>query len=181
MIQQFISLVQSGADLAQIAVRIQDAIRISPAVQQVYSQIDFSMDDDSGLPSSNPFQEVRSASQPSSRGSSVRSVTDQGISGHTSSIRRKRQRTGSINDMVNPPISVPAKPWTSVTDDDEFVSHLISLWFTWAHPWWHWVDETLFLPAMRAGNTANPNCSRYLVNMILADSCVCSRTRMDQN
>ncbi|OQV08125.1 Fungal Zn2-Cys6 binuclear cluster domain-containing protein [Cladophialophora immunda] len=86
--------------------------------------------------------------------------------------RRHRARLGRIQDIVNPPISVPANPWTTVTDDDDFVSHLMSLWFTWAHPWWHWVDEALFLEAMRSGDTSSLICTPYLVNMILADACL---------
>jgi hypothetical protein len=85
---------------------------------------------------------------------------------------RKRHRTGGIADLMNPPTQVPAKPWTTVTDDDDLVSHLISLWFTWAHQWWHWVDKVLFLEAMRSQDLDNPLCAPYLVNMILADACV---------
>ncbi|EXJ81929.1 hypothetical protein A1O1_07996 [Capronia coronata CBS 617.96] len=84
----------------------------------------------------------------------------------------RRRMLGRIQDVVNPPISVPAKPWTTVTDDDDFVSHLISLWCTWAHPWWHWVDEALFLEAMQTGDTTSLICTPYLVNMILADACL---------
>jgi hypothetical protein len=32
-----------------------------------------------------------------------------------------------------PPVRVPAKPWTNVTWDDDFVSHLISMYFAWHH------------------------------------------------
>ncbi|KIW91353.1 uncharacterized protein Z519_08249 [Cladophialophora bantiana CBS 173.52] len=86
--------------------------------------------------------------------------------------RRSRIRYGRIQDIVNPPILVPARPWTTVTNDDDFVSHLMSLWFTWAHPWWHWVDETLFLEAIRSRDTSSLICTPYLVNMILADACL---------
>lgn len=33
-----------------------------------------------------------------------------------------------------PLVQVPAKPWTSVTDDGQLVSHLVSLYFTWDNP-----------------------------------------------
>ena len=92
---------------------------------------------------------------------------------HPESVHGRRRLTGRIHDVVNPPIQVPARPWTSVTEDDDYVSHLISLWFTWAHPWWHWVDEKSFLEAMRSRNLQSPLCTPYLVNMILADACVC--------
>ena len=90
--------------------------------------------------------------------------------------RRERRLTGSIADLMNPPIQVPAKPWTTVTDDDDFVSHLMSLWFTWAHQLWHWVDKVLFLEAMSSQDLNNPLCAPYLVNMILADACVSQNT-----
>lgn len=86
--------------------------------------------------------------------------------------RRRRRMIGRVQDMVNPLVTAPAKPWTSVTDDDDYVSHLLSLWFTWAHQWWCWVEKDLFLAAMRAGDLDSPVCSPYLVNMILADACV---------
>jgi hypothetical protein len=79
---------------------------------------------------------------------------------------------GRIQDVVNPPLQVPARPWTTVTDDDDLISHLMSLWFTWAHPWWHWVDEKQLIKAMQAGDTSSLICTPYLVNMILADACV---------
>jgi hypothetical protein len=85
--------------------------------------------------------------------------------------RRHRHRMG-IQDVVNPPLQVPAKPWTTVTEDDDLISHLMSLWFTWAHPWWHWVDEKQFIKAMQAGDPSSLICTPYLVNMVLADACV---------
>lgn len=75
--------------------------------------------------------------------------------------------------MINPIITVPAKPWTTVTDDDDYISHLMSLWFTWAHPWWQWIDKEVLIEAMCAGNISSPVCKPFLVNMILADACVC--------
>jgi hypothetical protein len=86
--------------------------------------------------------------------------------------RKHRHMKGRIQDFVNPPIQVPAKPWTKVTDDDDLVSHLMSLWFTWAHQWWHWVDEVEFIKAMRAADVSSLICTPYLVSMILADACV---------
>ncbi|OCT51910.1 hypothetical protein CLCR_08118 [Cladophialophora carrionii] len=91
---------------------------------------------------------------------------------HQQSYRRHRHMLGRIQDFVNPPLQVPARPWTTVTDDDDLVSHLMSLWFTWAHPWWHWVDEKEFIKAMQAGDTSSLICTPYLVNMILADACL---------
>jgi hypothetical protein len=85
---------------------------------------------------------------------------------------RHRNMRGRIQDVVNPPLQIPARPWTTVTNDDDLVSHLMSLWFTWAHPWWHWVDEKQFIRAMQSGDSSSLICTSYLVNMILADACV---------
>lgn len=75
-----------------------------------------------------------------------------------------------LSDM--PLFRVPAHPWTSVTEDDDFVSHLISLWFTWAHPFLNWIDRDLFIREMQTGSIDSEFCSPFLVNIILADACV---------
>ena len=75
-----------------------------------------------------------------------------------------------ITDM--PVFQVPAKPWTTVTDDDAFVSHLISLYFTWQQPTFMWVDREPFLADMKAGKLGSRFCSPLLVNILLAVACV---------
>lgn len=75
-----------------------------------------------------------------------------------------------------PRFRVPARPWTRVVEDDDVVSHLVSLWFTWRQPFGGcWVDRGRFLRDMQAaGNVARRRfCSPFLVNIILADACVC--------
>lgn len=74
-----------------------------------------------------------------------------------------------------PRFRVPARPWTRVVDDDDLVSHLVSLWLTWCQPFGGcWVDRGRFLRDMQAGNVAGRRfCSPFLVNIILADACVC--------
>ncbi|KAI9923927.1 hypothetical protein MW887_008233 [Aspergillus wentii] len=69
---------------------------------------------------------------------------------------------------------VPAKPWTSVVDNDDFVSHLVSLWFTWFHPFCNWIDRDTFIRYMKMGNVRSQFCSPLLVNAILADACAYS-------
>ncbi|KMK59614.1 C6 transcription factor, putative [Aspergillus fumigatus Z5] len=76
--------------------------------------------------------------------------------------------------FVEPLFRVPAAPWTTVTADDEFVSHLISLWFTWVHPFYYWIDRELFLRDMQSGSLDSKFCSPFLVNAILADACAYS-------
>ncbi|KAH8430916.1 Zn(II)2Cys6 transcription factor domain-containing protein [Aspergillus melleus] len=48
-----------------------------------------------------------------------------------------RQHLLNIQRLTDIPVHrVPARPWTSVTDDNDFVSHLISLYFSWEHQTW---------------------------------------------
>lgn len=75
-----------------------------------------------------------------------------------------------LTDM--PLFEVPAKPWTSVTDDDAFVSHLISLYFTWQQPTFRWIDRDLFLADMKTGKLSSRFCSPLLVNILLTVACV---------
>nr|KAK5448943.1 hypothetical protein LTR18_002031 [Exophiala xenobiotica] len=77
----------------------------------------------------------------------------------------------AILASISPMFSVPAKPWTTVTDDDWLVSHLMSLWFTWRHWCYPFVDRETLIAAMRSGDEDGGLCSPALVNMILADAC----------
>jgi hypothetical protein len=70
------------------------------------------------------------------------------------------------------PCKVPAKPWTNVTDDDELVSHLVSLYMTWDYPFFAFFDRKTFLENMEKGNLNSDFCSPYLVNALLANACV---------
>lgn len=90
------------------------------------------------------------------------------------SYARPRRRMMTIQRLADIPIyHVPAKPWTTVTDDDDLVSHLISIWLTWSHPWFCWVNRDLFIQDMQAGNLDCEFCSPFLVNSILAETSVC--------
>ncbi|KAJ6093439.1 hypothetical protein N7486_008728 [Penicillium sp. IBT 16267x] len=86
---------------------------------------------------------------------------------------RARRRLLDVRRLADDPLwKVPAKPWTIVTDDDGFVSHLVSLWFTWFHPFFNYLDRDLFIKNMQSGDPANSlYCSPFLVNTILADAC----------
>lgn len=78
-----------------------------------------------------------------------------------------------VKRLCDQPVSrVPAKPWTTVTDDDGLVSHLISLYFTWYHPCFPWMDRDIFIRDMKGGNVKSQFCSPFLVNAILAAGCV---------
>lgn len=87
--------------------------------------------------------------------------------------RPDRRRMLDIRRLVDePPFRVPARPWTVITKDDTLVSHLVSLWFTWSHPFWNSLDRELFIKDMQAGKLECEFCSPFLVNSILAEACV---------
>ncbi|OJJ01995.1 hypothetical protein ASPVEDRAFT_41521 [Aspergillus versicolor CBS 583.65] len=70
-----------------------------------------------------------------------------------------------------PPFSGRADVWTTVTNDDQFVSHLLSLFFTWHAPFFNYINRELFLRDLQSGSTDSTFCSPLLVNAVLADAC----------
>lgn len=92
---------------------------------------------------------------------------------HHKASRRTLYDRQSIDIRV---FTVPAKPWTTITDDNDFVTHLISLWFTWYQPCFNWVDRDLFIREMQSQDLDSEYCSPFLVNAILADACVSTET-----
>ncbi|KAI5254879.1 hypothetical protein E4T42_02115 [Aureobasidium subglaciale] len=73
-----------------------------------------------------------------------------------------------------PPYRLPAKPWTTLTDDDDLVTHLVSLYMEWVNPFFRPLEEDLFVAAMQAGDLTSEYCSPFLVNSILAYACLYS-------
>ncbi|PYH90332.1 hypothetical protein BO71DRAFT_433961 [Aspergillus ellipticus CBS 707.79] len=71
----------------------------------------------------------------------------------------------------HPLYQVPAQPWTDLTHDSDYVSRLISLYFTWIHPVQGWIDRDLFIRDMQSGNPDATFCSPLLVNALLAIAC----------
>ncbi|KAF2840571.1 hypothetical protein M501DRAFT_916607, partial [Patellaria atrata CBS 101060] len=59
--------------------------------------------------------------------------------------------------------------WTTITDDQEFIDHLLKLYFTWCHPFFECFSEEWFLHDMKHRRTTF--CSGILVNSILAFAC----------
>jgi len=72
----------------------------------------------------------------------------------------------SLCDM--PLYQVPATPWTQVTDDDNLVSHLVSLYFTWDHPCAQFLDQGIFIEHMRLRDLDSEFCTPLLVNSLLS-------------
>ncbi|KAL4751027.1 hypothetical protein BDW72DRAFT_174562 [Aspergillus terricola var. indicus] len=77
-----------------------------------------------------------------------------------------------------PRFSVPARPWTSIIDDDDLVSRLISSWFTWVHPICNFIDRDLFIRDMQSGSLSASYCSPLLVNIILSHACAYSSANL---
>ncbi|KAJ5175603.1 uncharacterized protein N7482_001480 [Penicillium canariense] len=91
------------------------------------------------------------------------------IEGTTPAFRRKVM---DIHYLCNEaPIDVPAQPWTTVTQDSDLVSHLVSLYFTWDYPFHSFVDEAVFLKHMAGGDMGSQFCSPFLVNAMLSNAC----------
>jgi len=80
------------------------------------------------------------------------------------------------------PFSQTNHSWTGVTDDQEFIDHLISIYFTWQHSFFQSFPEKLFREDMAAGRTRY--CSKVLVNAVCAAGCLLSprpEARRDPN
>jgi hypothetical protein len=89
------------------------------------------------------------------------------------SSERARSAVMSIATLTDePPIRVPAKPWTNVTSDDDLVSHLISMYFTWHHDSYPAIDKESFIQAMQARDLNSQFCSPFLVSCLLVTACV---------
>ena len=85
----------------------------------------------------------------------------------------KKRKVISIQSLADNPIyDLPAKPWTAITDDNRFVSHLVSLYFTWEHAGYHLLDCEAFLDDMKSQQLGAEACSPFLVNALLAAACV---------
>ncbi|EKG14941.1 Transcription factor fungi [Macrophomina phaseolina MS6] len=79
-------------------------------------------------------------------------------------------------------LSQPVNNWTAVTQDQEWIGHLLSLYFSWQHQFFQNFPEALFRADMASGRT--DYCSKLLVNALCAAGCLFSnsrRARRDQN
>jgi hypothetical protein len=72
-----------------------------------------------------------------------------------------------------PTFWVPASPWTSLTANDEAVSHLVTIFLTYINPYWRCVEEDLFLKSMRRPWEDSTYCTSFLVHAVLACASVC--------
>lgn len=86
--------------------------------------------------------------------------------GHTSSL-------SLVLDNGQLPVHVPnTEPWTKVTRDFQLVEHIMTLYFTWSHPFYAFFSKELFLDDMT--RRQNKYCSSLLVNALLSVGCAYS-------
>jgi hypothetical protein len=86
-----------------------------------------------------------------------------------------RRAAISIAEMCDIPIvHVPAQPWTTVTDDDAFVSQLISAHFTRHNAFFPCLSRDIFVREMNSGNTSSVFCSSALMKAMCMVECVWS-------
>lgn len=90
----------------------------------------------------------------------------------------KRMRQGAM-DMVSlidqPIVRLPAEPWTGVTNDDDAVSHLFSIYLTWQHSTYPAFDPEILIQEVRLKRLSSQYCSKFLMNAVLASACVSIR------
>ncbi|KAL4866709.1 hypothetical protein BDV12DRAFT_131236 [Aspergillus spectabilis] len=85
--------------------------------------------------------------------------------------QRAPRRMLDVRRLADTPVyQVPAKPWTTVTDDDDLVSHLVSMYFTWTYPFFSWMDRGVFIREMQKGDLQSRFCTPFLVNAMLAQA-----------
>ena len=76
-----------------------------------------------------------------------------------------------------PALNLPISRWTSACKDDRLMNHLLTLFWTWDNM----VEPTIFRPLFEEDlsnndpQTTTPFCSSFLVNALLALSCVSTR------
>ncbi|KAL2827809.1 hypothetical protein BDW59DRAFT_160117 [Aspergillus cavernicola] len=139
---QLLSLIRSNASLPEL---------------ESYLHANFSLSDMEKLPELRELQQQ------------IRHPSDEIEEEETS--HRAPRRMLDVRRLADTPLyQVPAKPWTTVTDDDDLVSHLVSLYFTWSYPFFCWMDRDLFISEMQRGDLQSQYCTPFLVNAILCEA-----------
>lgn len=159
MLNDLFKLIRS-ADQAQ-AFRLLEIIRSNASAEEIRSFIDGTLTaiEASGQDSQETVTKLED----------IRQLIN--IEGTNPSYRRKVMDIHYLCDEA--PHKVPAKPWTTVTDDDDLVSHLISLYLAWDYPFHAFFDSEVFMRQMKSGDVTSELCSPFLVNAVLANACVC--------
>ncbi|KAI9043560.1 Zn(II)2Cys6 transcription factor [Aspergillus affinis] len=147
------------AENQSYALRLLEIVRNDATAEEIRSFVDETLAHfvDTDKESASTFQKLEE----------VRRIIDN--EGAGPSFRPKVMDIHYLCDEV--PIRVPAKPWTTVTEDSDLVSHLVSLYFTWDYPFYAFLDRDVFLTHMTMGDTESKFCSPFLVNALLANAC----------
>lgn len=82
---------------------------------------------------------------------------------------RERSSDDSQASLANTTPGDSSAVWFGTVQDAEFVDHLLNLYFTWAHPFYHFFSREQFLYDLARGRT--DFCSPMLVNAVLAFAC----------
>lgn len=87
----------------------------------------------------------------------------------------KRSRLSTVNvesHSYEPIVHIPAQPWTQVTENDDYVSHLMSAYLTWQHYAYPAFDTEVLIREAKSGQISSRYCSKLLINATLATACV---------
>lgn len=206
-VETVVALIRENGSLQEIAdavgckvTEFKDSMALSAASRSISDEGDndpdapsspeFKTTHQSGVQFSSPWSEKNQPAIDKSPATAAKEpiLTDQGLTKTTSRPTLDPYARVSISSLCDVPLfEVKAKPWTMVTDNDELVAHLISLYFTWEHPCAQFVDQGIFLEHMQRGQLDSEFCSPFLVNSILSMSSVWSpylpimSYRMDPN
>lgn len=154
------------------ALRLLDIIRRDAPADEIRAYIDETL---SALDTGDPGDENRDRDEEGGEDEVIRKLHDAretlNVEGTGPSFRRKVMDIHFLCDEA--PCKVRAAPWTTVTQDDDLVSHLVSLYFTWDYPFYSFLDREVFLRHMAAGTGDDDSefCSAFLVNAVLANAC----------
>jgi hypothetical protein len=82
------------------------------------------------------------------------------------SSRSVAENEGQASREADGSVSQSRDQWISASDDQDFIEHLITTYFTWQHSFFQSFPEALFRSDMLGGKT--DYCSRALVNAVCA-------------
>lgn len=181
MLNDLFRLVRS-ADQPQ-ALRLLDVIRSNASAEEIRGFIDQTLGSITSPSASTSASAGPGPGQGASAGAAAGKDDQQETVTKLEDIRRlislegtsptHRRKVMDIHYLCDEaPQRVPAKPWTPVSDDDDLVSHLLSLYLAWNWPVHGFLDPDVLQRHMRAGDVSSELCSPFLVNAVLANACV---------
>ncbi|KAF3009503.1 hypothetical protein E8E13_003784 [Curvularia kusanoi] len=85
----------------------------------------------------------------------------------------------AVDDLAAEPRLGYVSGWTRVTDDQDFLAHLFTIWTERENIYYHFLDREAFLADM--SSSRGDFCSELLVNAVLASACFHSSAVKDRN